>query len=212
MSDCTIVTSCRHGSIRTTWQNISITQKTYNRKYTWLPFWLLTPGGYSIQGTENYLTMFKSEMPGVQSMIMVNNWGHFSTLRNHGHNSTMAIYKVHVRQWSIVLYTNKCNLLITFVISNMNMLICNEITTSNVFFNHVMIFFSEALHLPIKDKALEDVSLFYFNLPSVISIHSFHILLVGRVLREQSFIMWGGIGGKMGLHVVRRIQPCSWVY
>ncbi len=33
-SDCTIVTSCHHGSIRTTFiSNNSITQKTCNRKY-----------------------------------------------------------------------------------------------------------------------------------------------------------------------------------
>ncbi len=33
--------------------NYSITQKTCNRKYTWLPFLLLPPSGYSIWGTEN---------------------------------------------------------------------------------------------------------------------------------------------------------------
>ncbi len=62
MSDCTIVTSGHHGSTRTTfisnnstiWQNNSITQKTGNRKYAWLPFLLLPPSGYSILGTENY--------------------------------------------------------------------------------------------------------------------------------------------------------------
>ncbi len=36
------------------WQNNSITQKTCNRKYTWLPFLLLPPRGYSIRGTENW--------------------------------------------------------------------------------------------------------------------------------------------------------------
>ncbi len=48
-SDCTIVTSGHHGSIRTIfisnnsiiWQNNSITQKTCDRKYTWLPCLLL---------------------------------------------------------------------------------------------------------------------------------------------------------------------------
>ncbi len=59
MSDCTIVTSDHHGSTRTTfisnnstiWQNNSITQKTCNWKYTWLPFLLLFPSVYSIRGT-----------------------------------------------------------------------------------------------------------------------------------------------------------------
>ncbi len=37
----------------TIWQNNSITQKTGNRKYTWLPFLQLPPSGYSIRGTEN---------------------------------------------------------------------------------------------------------------------------------------------------------------
>ncbi len=53
MSDCTIGTSGHHGSIRTTfisnnstiWQSNNITQKTCNRKYTWLPFLLVPPGG-----------------------------------------------------------------------------------------------------------------------------------------------------------------------
>ncbi len=54
MSGCTIVTSGHHGSIKiTSILNNSITQKTYNRKYTWLPFLLLPPSGYSIWGTEN---------------------------------------------------------------------------------------------------------------------------------------------------------------
>ncbi len=60
-SDCTIVTSDHHSSIRTTfisnnstiWQNNSITQKPCNRKYTWLPFLILPPCGHSIWGTEN---------------------------------------------------------------------------------------------------------------------------------------------------------------
>ncbi len=62
VSDCTIVTSGHHGSIRTTfisnnstiWQNNSITQKTCNRKYTWLHILLLPTSGYSIWDTENY--------------------------------------------------------------------------------------------------------------------------------------------------------------
>ncbi len=33
---------------------IVFTQKTCNRKYTWLPFLLLSPSEYSIWGTENY--------------------------------------------------------------------------------------------------------------------------------------------------------------
>ncbi len=54
MSDCTIVTTGYHGSIRTTFiSNNGITQKTCNMKYTWLPFLLLPPSGYSIWGTEN---------------------------------------------------------------------------------------------------------------------------------------------------------------
>ncbi len=54
-SDCTIVTSGHHGSIRSTFiSNNNITQRTYNRKYTWLPFMLLSPSGYSIWGTENW--------------------------------------------------------------------------------------------------------------------------------------------------------------
>ncbi len=49
MSDCTFVTSGHHGSIRTTFiSNNSITQKTCNRKYTWLPFL------FSTWGTENF--------------------------------------------------------------------------------------------------------------------------------------------------------------
>ncbi len=55
-SDYTIVTSCHHGSIRTTFiSNNSTTQKTCNRKYTWLPFLLLPPSRYSIRGTENFI-------------------------------------------------------------------------------------------------------------------------------------------------------------
>ncbi len=45
----TIVTSEQH-----LWQNKSITQKTCNRKYTWLPFMLVPPSEYSIWGTENW--------------------------------------------------------------------------------------------------------------------------------------------------------------
>ncbi len=37
----------------TIWQNNNITQKACNRKYTWLPFLLLPPSGYSIWGTEH---------------------------------------------------------------------------------------------------------------------------------------------------------------
>ncbi len=37
------------------WQNNRITQKTCNRKYTWLHFLLQLPSGYSIRGTENCL-------------------------------------------------------------------------------------------------------------------------------------------------------------
>ncbi len=36
----------------TIWWNNSISQKTCNRKYTWLPFLVLPPSGYSIWGTE----------------------------------------------------------------------------------------------------------------------------------------------------------------
>ncbi len=65
-SDCTIVTSGHHGSIRTTfvsknntiWQNNSITQKICNMKYTWLQVLLLPPSGYSIRGTDN-LAMYE---------------------------------------------------------------------------------------------------------------------------------------------------------
>ncbi len=40
--------------IRTTFiSHNSITQKTCNRKYTWLPFLILPPSGFSIWGTEN---------------------------------------------------------------------------------------------------------------------------------------------------------------
>ncbi len=63
MSDCTIVTSGHHGSTRTTfilknstiWQHYSNTPKTCTRKYTWLPFLLLPPSGYSCWDTENYI-------------------------------------------------------------------------------------------------------------------------------------------------------------
>ncbi len=37
----------------TIWQNNCITQKTCNRKYTWLPLLLLLPSGYYVWGTEN---------------------------------------------------------------------------------------------------------------------------------------------------------------
>ncbi len=68
-SDCTIVISGHNGSVRTTFvsnnsiilQNNSITQNTCNGKYTWLPFLLLPPSGYSIWGTENC----KPETPSV---------------------------------------------------------------------------------------------------------------------------------------------------
>ncbi len=44
-----------HGNIRTTFiSNNSITQKTCNKKYTWLPFLLLSPSGYSNWDTENF--------------------------------------------------------------------------------------------------------------------------------------------------------------
>ncbi len=39
----------------TIWWNNSITQKMCNMKYTWLPFLVLPPSGYSIWGTENWL-------------------------------------------------------------------------------------------------------------------------------------------------------------
>ncbi len=49
-----IVISGHHGSIRTTFiSNNNITQKTCNKKYTWLPFLLLPPSGCSIWGSEN---------------------------------------------------------------------------------------------------------------------------------------------------------------
>ncbi len=35
-------------------KTIVLPRKTCNRKYTWLPFLLLPPSGYSIWGTENY--------------------------------------------------------------------------------------------------------------------------------------------------------------
>ncbi len=62
MSDCTIVTSGHHcTSEQHLYQSkvqfdktIIITQKTCNRKYTWLHFLLLPPSGYSIWGTENF--------------------------------------------------------------------------------------------------------------------------------------------------------------
>ncbi len=43
MSDCTIVTSGNHGSIRTTFISNNRTQKRCNRKYVWLLFLLLPP-------------------------------------------------------------------------------------------------------------------------------------------------------------------------
>ncbi len=46
--------SIKHSTI---WQNNSISQKTCNRKYTWLPVLLLPPGGHSIWGTENCLSL-----------------------------------------------------------------------------------------------------------------------------------------------------------
>ncbi len=48
-SDCTIVTLGHHGRITTIFiSNNSITQKTCNRKYTWLPFMLLPPRWFGI--------------------------------------------------------------------------------------------------------------------------------------------------------------------
>ncbi len=44
----------------TIWWNNIITQKACNRKYTWLPFLVLHPSGYSIWGTENWL-IFEGE-------------------------------------------------------------------------------------------------------------------------------------------------------
>ncbi len=61
MSDCTIVKSGHHGSIRTKYvSNSSITQKTCNSKYIWLPFLILPPSGYSIWCAENYLSFASS--------------------------------------------------------------------------------------------------------------------------------------------------------
>ncbi len=42
------------------WENNSITQKTWNRKYTWLPFLLLPPSVYSIWGTKNESNKYSS--------------------------------------------------------------------------------------------------------------------------------------------------------
>ncbi len=71
-----------HGSIwktfisnnSTIWQNNSITQKTCNRKYTWLHVLLLPPSGYSIWGTENciyqYLTYLSWLYQHITGIIM----------------------------------------------------------------------------------------------------------------------------------------------
>ncbi len=46
-----MVNWCHNSTI---WRQNSITITTINRKYTWLPFLLLPPSGYSIWDTENY--------------------------------------------------------------------------------------------------------------------------------------------------------------
>ncbi len=50
-SDATMVIWCHNSTI---WCHYSSTMSTITRKYTWLPFVLLSPSGYSIWGTENW--------------------------------------------------------------------------------------------------------------------------------------------------------------
>ncbi len=69
----TMVTWCHNSTI---WSHNSSTIAINNRMYTWLPFLLLPPSGYSVWGTENFTSQMEFYRCSVNTTI--------ETLKKHG--------------------------------------------------------------------------------------------------------------------------------
>ncbi len=77
------------------WWNNSITQKTCNRKYTWLPFLVLAHSGYSIWGTENCICFLLILYMANYATHVIHAWS-FKHITFVEHLYYMCIYNTYI--------------------------------------------------------------------------------------------------------------------
>ncbi len=73
---------------------------TCNRKYTWLPFLLLPPSGYSIQGSENCDCIVKSTCNVDEIIMIIHFWLIYPYARSGGHVDNvfdLVYYKYNIK-------------------------------------------------------------------------------------------------------------------